>query len=195
MKKSIFILLFLFSTSMMFGQTHSEDVEAFQNKMNQDFLNPEESPLSPKQIKKFNGHDFFPIDENYKIVAKFDKAEDAVPFSMKTTTDRLPLYKIYGTATFEIEGKTYTLNIYQSEKITPGYENHLFFPFTDLTNGEETYTGGRYIDLTIPEGNSIIIDFNKAYNPYCAYSGNYSCPIPPKENDLNTEIKAGIKYF
>ena len=77
--------------------------------------------------------------------------------------------------------------------ITPGYENSLFVPFTDLTNGKETYGGGRYMDVEIPEGDSIVLDFNKAYNPYCAYSTNYSCPIPPKENDLPISINAGLK--
>ena len=71
--------------------------------------------------------------------------------------------------------------------------DHLFLPFTDNTNGVETYGGGRYIDLKIPAGNTINIDFNKAYNPYCAYSDKYSCPIPPPENHLDIEIKAGIK--
>ena len=69
----------------------------------------------------------------------------------------------------------------------------MFLPFTDLTNGEETYEGGRYIELEIPDKNYIVIDFNKAYNPYCAYNYIYSCPIPPEENDLKIEIKAGVK--
>ena len=77
----------------------------------------------------------------------------------------------------------------QSEK----YKNYLFLPYTDLTNGFESYGGGRYIDLTIPDCNEIIIDFNKSYAPSCAYNHSYSCPVPPKENHLNVRIEAGVK--
>ena len=87
------------------------------------------------------------------------------------------------------------LNIYQNHRLRKmeKYRNHLFLPFTDLTNGEETYGGGRYIDLSIPDSDTIIIDFNKAYNPYCAYSSTRSCPIPPRENDLDLKVEAGVR--
>ena len=84
-------------------------------------------------------------------------------------------------------------NIDLSKK--PGYANYLFVPITDLTNGEETYGGGRYIDLRGPLGKVVELDFNKAYNPYCAYGGKYSCPIPPIENHLGLRIEAGVKAF
>ena len=114
---------------------------------------------------------------------------------MKTTTNRLPKYEVYGIASFELNGNGYQLNIYQSHRLreTDEYKNYLFLPFNDLTNGDETYGGGRFIDLEIPDNDSIIIDFNKAYNPYCAYNPKYSCPIPPEENDLDVHISAGIK--
>jgi len=116
---------------------------------------------------------------------------------MKTTTDRLPVYKLYATANFKLNGENFSLEIYQNEKLllTPDYEDYLFLPFTDLTNGESSYGGGRYIDLLLPEGKSIIIDFNQSYNPYCAYNEKYSCPIPPKYNHLNVEVFAGVKKF
>ncbi|RYD73146.1 MAG: DUF1684 domain-containing protein [Sphingobacteriales bacterium] len=96
-----------------------------------------------------------------------------------------------------IDGKSFKLNIYQSQdlKKIEKYKNSLFLPFTDLTSGVESYGGGRYVDLEIPEGELIPIDFNTAYNPYCAYNHKYSCPIPPQENDLAIEIKAGVKKF
>ena len=75
------------------------------------------------------------------------------------------------------------------------YRDYLFLPFTDKTNGSETYTGGRYIDLSIPEGDTLEINFNKAYNPYCAYNPKYSCPIVPGVNALDTEVRAGVKAF
>lgn len=114
---------------------------------------------------------------------------------MKTTTDRRPIYDVYGSATFLIDGNEYSLNIYQSHQLkdTEEFKNYLFVPFKDLSNGGESYGGGRFIDLSIPEGNTIIIDFNQSYNPYCAYSTRYSCPIPPKENFLNIKVLAGVK--
>ena len=71
----------------------------------------------------------------------------------------------------------------------------MFLPFSDLTSGNETYGGGRYIDLEIPKGKTITIDFNQAYNPYCAYNPKYSCPIVPAENELLTNVNAGVKKF
>ena len=76
-----------------------------------------------------------------------------------------------------------------------GYKDYLFLPFSDLTCGKDSYIGGRYIDMRIPKSNTVLIDFNKAYNPYCAYSYKYSCPIVPLDNDLDIEILAGVKKF
>lgn len=148
-------------------------------------------------FKKFVELDFFPIDEEHYIVGRFLKNENPTPFKMKTSTDRKPTYSKYGTVEFELHGKTYRLGIYQSYDLqkTEEHKDYLFLPFTDLTNGFETYGGGRYLDLSIPSGNTIVIDFNKAYNPTCAYSHGYSCPVPPKENRLNVRIEAGMKML
>ena len=116
---------------------------------------------------------------------------------MKTTTARLPHYRIYGIAEFTLDGKTFKMPVYQSQDLmkNPEYADHLFFPFTDLTNGHQTYGGGRFIDLHIPkDGKNLIIDFNQAYNPYCAYSHNYSCPLVPEENQMDIEVPAGVMY-
>ncbi|MDO3384294.1 DUF1684 domain-containing protein, partial [Gilvimarinus sp. SDUM040013] len=104
-----------------------------------------------------------------------------------------------GVASFTLKGKKFKLNIYQNQSLitSPEYKNHLFLPFNDLTNNTTSYEGGRYIDLEIPPAKSkiIIIDFNKAYNPYCAYNHKYSCPIPPADNFLDIEINAGVKKY
>ncbi|MDH5397796.1 MAG: DUF1684 domain-containing protein [Cyclobacteriaceae bacterium] len=177
------------------GQSHKKEIIKFQRELNKEFNDPKESPLPEEDLKKFSGHPFYPIDEKFRIEAKFTRIENPVSFQMQTTTDRLPVYDIYGQATFQLEGKTYILNIYQSHRLREKkeYKDYLFLPFTDLTNGEETYGGGRYIDLAIPPDNIIVVDFNKAYNPYCAYNYKYSCPIPPKENNIDTAITAGVK--
>lgn len=174
---------------------HEQEIKKFQDELNQEFLNPDESPLSKKERKNFKGHDYYSINESYQVLAKFIKNESPTLFQMKTTTGKLPNYDKYGIAKFDLNGKEYTLTIYQSHRLrtTSEYKNYLFLPFTDLTNGEETYGGGRYIDLSIPEDATIIIDFNKAYSPSCAYNYSYSCPIPPAENDLTIKIEAGVK--
>ena len=96
-----------------------------------------------------------------------------------------------------MENKKIVLNIYQNIEYSKidEFKNDLFLPFTDFTSGDGSYGGGRYIDLKIPENDLIVIDFNKSYNPYCAYSQRFSCPIPPEENDVSLRIEAGIKNF
>ncbi|NAY93431.1 DUF1684 domain-containing protein [Muricauda sp. JGD-17] len=191
----VLLIGILLQMNTIIGQSYKDSVLEFQSHLNAEYQDSEKSPLEKSDVKKFKGHDFFPIDENFKVKAEFKRVDKAVPFLMKTTTDRLPTYEIYGVATFELNNQKLKLNIYQSHSLrdTEEYKDYLFLPFTDLTNGDETYVGGRFIDLEIPKEDFIIIDFNKAYNPYCAYSPKYSCPIPPKENDLPIHIYAGIK--
>jgi len=148
--------------------------------------------------KKFMS--FFPVNENYRIAARFEKVEKGSWFSMETSGIMKQVYRVYGTIHFTIHDTAVKLNIYQSQRLmaVDEYKEHLFLPFTDLTSGEETYEAGRYIDLTFNDvtGNEVVIDFNKAYNPYCTYvSGKYNCPIPPKENNLNVAILAGEKNY
>ena len=193
--KKVLTLLIILQLSILNAQSYEDSILGFQKYLNEEYKNPDKSPLEKRELKRFKGHDFFPINEKFKIEATFNKIIDPTPFLMKTTTSRLPMYEVYGVANFELNGKEYQLNIYQNHKLREidEYKNHLFLPFTDLTNGDITYGGGRFIDLEIPIGDSVVIDFNKAYNPYCAYNSKYSCPIPPKENDLNVHITAGIK--
>lgn len=143
---------------------------------------------------------FYPITEKYKVTALFEKKPDSKWFSMETSGIIKKTFRVYGVVHFTINDTAVSLNIYQSQNLmnTDEYKDHLFLPFTDLTSGEETYAAGRYIDMSTSDiiYNKVIIDFNKAYNPYCAYiSGKYNCPIPPKENQLPVMIAAGEKVF
>jgi len=173
------------------------DILLFQEELNAEFKNPESSPLADRFRINFESLDFFEPDTNYIVEAELVRTPEALPFSMPTTTGRESTEVVYGIAKFTLKGKDHKLEIYQSpELITQAeYEDYLFLPFTDNTNGEETYGGGRYLDLRIPKGNKIILNFNKAYNPYCAYNKKFSCPIVPKVNNLDTEIKVGVKAF
>jgi hypothetical protein len=173
-----------------------EEILEFQKEMNLQFIDPEDTPLEKSDWKDFTELDFFPIDLEFAFEAEFVRTPNEPPFMMKRTKDEVK-YQKYGEVYFNYKRKEYKLNVYQNLKHFESgeYLDHLFLPFTDLTNDETTYGGGRYIDLTIPEGKTIILDFNQAYNPYCAYNKKYSCPIPPRENDLNIAVKAGVKAF
>jgi hypothetical protein len=169
----------------------------FQIQMNSDFKDATKSPLKDKDRKHFKGLDFFKFDSTYVVTALLKRTPDEQSFKMKTTTERLPEYVKYGIVEFELKGKIHHLNIYQNlELLTKeGYDDYLFLPFLDDTNGEESYGGGRYVECRIPLGEQLIIDFNTAYNPYCAYNEKYSCPIVPRENYLELKVEAGVKAF
>ncbi|MEN3324882.1 DUF1684 domain-containing protein [Mariniflexile soesokkakense] len=169
----------------------------FQRELNAEYKDATTSPLKDKDRKHFEGLDFFKFDTSYVVTAILKRTPNTAYFNMKTTTDRVSKERVYGVLTFKLKGKSYQLNIYQGKDLMEreGYEDYLFLPFLDETNGLESYGGGRYIDARIPKGDTMEIDFNKAYNPYCAYNDKYSCPIVPRENYLKTRIEAGVKAF
>ncbi len=190
----------LFSCTTGFSQTAAEqqsDIRKWQEQQNAEFSNTDTSPLEGKALKKFKTLPFYDIDLKYRVVATLTLQPDSEFKPAKTTTARFANHRVYGILDFEIDGQKFSIPVYQSKDLlnNPVYKDYLFFPFTDLTNNEGTYGGGRYIDLRIPaEGLELVIDFNKAYNPSCAYSPKYSCPIVPSENHLNIAVKAGVKY-
>ena len=197
--KNLLLVFLLFVSGFAVAQPRFDVVSAenFQQDLTMQYADPTKSPLTTEDLKNFHGLQFFPVSADYYINAKFIRTDDEKAFEMKTSTDRRPLYRKYGELHFTIAGKACKLNLYQNiENLKiEKYRNSLFLPFSDLTSGNETYIGGRYIDMTIPEGDTVAIDFNRAYNPYCAYNPKYSCPAVPLENDLPVAIKAGVKTF
>lgn len=175
-----------------------QDIIAFQNALNTTFKDPETSPLPDRYRKNFEGLAFFASDTLYRVKATLERTPNTVPTTWSTTTDRTLQQVLYGIAYFTLNGKEHQLEMYQ-DVATPSEERHeenlLFLPFLDDTNGTETYGGGRYMDLPIPQGDTLVIDFNKAYAPYCAYNAKYSCPLVPRQNYLHTKVKAGVKAF
>ena len=171
-----------------------QQIQHFQAELNEEYASPETSPLPKERIGTFKGLPFYPIDSTYRVEATFVRTAGMLPFYMPTTTGERRVYEKYGEVHFNLAGKPLVLNVYQSHALREKaeYKDYLFLPFTDKTNGSETYGGGRFLDLRIPEGNTFILDFNKAYNPYCAYNNGYSCPIPPKENKLKV-FPSGIR--
>jgi uncharacterized protein (DUF1684 family) len=196
--KNISIIILLFLCTGLFAQKNNDSIllqgKEFQDKMNEDYSDKEHSPLTPEDLAKFETLPFFEIDSTYYVIARFEKAKKSKSIKFKTSTDRRPKYEIYGTVYFTIKGAAYSLHLYQSHRLREmeEFKTHLFLPFTDLSTGAESYGGGRYLDLEIPEGETIIIDFNHAYNPYCAYSGRYSCPVVPDKNFIDVKVLAGV---
>lgn len=190
--------LFMVSIPMQTNSNYIKEIKNWQTNLNAEFANPKESPLTDEDRANFTGLDFYPIDSSYRVKAKFKLDLQKRKFGMKTTTSRLPVYVKYGIASFKLHNQQFNINVYQNVELSKReeYKDYLFILFTDKTSGVTSYAGGRYIDTRIPKkGEDFIIDFNKAYNPYCAYNHKYSCPIPPEEDYFDIEIKAGVKKW
>lgn len=195
MKNILFTFYFIVSCSISNAQNYSDSLKKLRKEHLTELLDTSSAILQKDEIKVFTGLDYFDIDESFKVSAIFtlDKGKK---FKMATSTDRAPIYRRYGYVDFTINNQKQRLTVYQNIALikTKGFEDYLFIPFRDSTSAKSTYGGGRYLDIQIPTTNTVILDFNLAYNPYCAYSHRYSCPIPPIENTLFIEIEAGEKY-
>ena len=184
-----------------FGQSEDQIVGGIEQKRQEtykEFRNKKSTPLDKPDLKKFKGLKYYPIDLSFRVEGTLVRNPNPQLFQMKTTTSRLPTYFKYADVTFMLQGETYTLEVYRSPEIAarPGYADYYLVPFTDSTNGEVTYEVGRYLDVRLTESDeTIVLDFNLAYNPYCSYSNRYSCPIPPKVNYLPIAVTAGEKKF
>ncbi len=196
----------LFCTSVMFLVTLSflaqikmdsikTRIQTEQQNLVQFYLDSTTTPLSLEERKTFSGIHHFPIDLKYRVNAILKKYDQSDTVIFPTSSGKNKRYIKYALATFKLNGKSHSLTLYRMADLKRAdLANHVFLPFTDLTSNEETYGGGRYLDLEITDANTMLIDFNLCYQPYCAYSHNgWSCPIPPKENFVNAKILAGVK--
>jgi uncharacterized protein len=188
-------LLLLLFAGLANGQDAASDVERFREIRDKSFRDPVLTPLLRQDFLNFKGLEYFDVDAKFELKAKFEKTTDDQLFVMPTTGGTTRKYFKYGILTFELESQKSSLNVYRSE--ASAIKNGLLFvPFRDLTNGAETYGAGRYLDIEPPAGAEAKLDFNFAYNMSCAYGREeFSCTIPPKENFLQIEIKAGEKIF
>ncbi len=184
-------------TTRLDSTAHQQSVLQFQQALDEEFRSPQESPLTAAERRAFAGLPFYPTHYAYYVAATLVRDSTAQPFAMETSTARRPLYRKYGELRFVLGGQPQRLTVYQNLELLkrPGFEDYLFVPFTDLTNGHETYGGGRYLDLRVPPAGTtgLLLDFNRAYNPSCAYNHGYSCPVPPAENRLAVAIPAGVR--
>ena len=192
----IFILLSIFLTFNITAQSYPESITKHRQNYKDAFLKEANSPVKSEDMQYF---DFYEPDSTFLVKCNFTKTNSQSTFKIPTVDGKQKEYFKYGILNFKIKGKTLQLNVYQSLSLMkiPTYKNYLFVPFKDLTSGIQTYGGGRYLDFetTDIKGDVVILDFNKAYNPYCAFSSGFSCPIPPKENYLKARIEVGEKNF
>jgi uncharacterized protein (DUF1684 family) len=195
-KVAVYLILTLFSFTL-----HGQNDDGYQKykdfwaETDSDFKDPEKSPLPKDQITEFDSVHRFDFNPDYRVIAEWLPVEKSKPFYFETTGKIKQKYRKVGIARFTLNGKPLELSVYKNLELSnmEGFKDYLFVPFTDDSNGIETYGGGRYISMHAEPADSIIIDFNQSYNPYCAYNDRYSCPIPPRENFLDVAIPAGAK--
>jgi uncharacterized protein len=203
MHKLFFIVLLtslsvqtLFSQGFIYAKNekdHFEKVTEWRKQKDIDYRDKEKTMLTEDLMKNFNGLKYYDIDYAYRINGSLKRFNDGRTFKINTTGGQVYEYLIFGQVTFELKGQTMTLDIYQGKRAAESgrKKGALFIPFRDLTSGNDTYGGGRYLVLDVPDNDVLVLDFNMAYNPYCVYNPDHSCPIPPKENNLKVKIEAG----
>ena len=159
-----------------------------------DFMeNDPDSPFHKKGEIEYTGLNFFDIDPTFNVKARIEKLQSPVPFDIQMTNGETARYFKYAIAHFTIDNKSQKLFLLKSESFFD--EPWLFLPFYDETSADETYGGGRFLNVEYHDEKEIYIDFNLAYNPYCAYTDSYRCPIPPAENKVSAKIPAGERNY
>jgi uncharacterized protein (DUF1684 family) len=195
---SVMLLIWLLPIGLAAQTGYVQEIQEHREAYRQKFLQLENGPLRPEGVARLQ---FFEPDSSYRVTARFLQTPNQEPFDMPTYSGITRPYVKYGELHFELQGQACTLAVYQNLQLrqNPLYRDYLFLPFKDHSNGEESYGGGRYLDLRLgeidEETQTYLLDFNRCYNPYCAYSDGYSCPIPPSENHLPLPVLAGERAF
>jgi len=194
--KLVYTILLCTVPALLRAQSYADSMSAYRDNYIKELLAEPRHPINTTQVKDIS---FFPPDRSYAVWATFKRTAGATPFMIPTHSGKQKPFKEYGILTFTLGGAQHTLHAYQQVDMmnVNAEKDYLFIPFNDMTNYESTYGGGRYIDILLKEvsGDRVLLDFNKCYNPYCAYADGFSCPIPPSENRLPVEVRAGEKAF
>jgi uncharacterized protein len=176
---------------------HLKSVQLQRQEKDYWFRSDPDSPL-PQAIRgAFRGLEYFPPDSKFRVRTKLVRLPKPEPLTLATSKGVPRPMVRYGYFEFEIDGVKLRLYAYKSAP-QPGHHHEdtsLFVPFRDATSGKETYGAARYLDIEEQAGDEHVLDFNLAYNPYCAYSDDYVCPFPPRENWLTVPVRAGEKSF
>jgi uncharacterized protein len=153
------------------------------------------SPIHPQERANFKGLSYYPIDPGLKFSVQLHRFPVPAQVRMATNTGEIRSGLRYGFFDFQAGGQDCRLQVYRLEDAPGSGGANLFIPFRDSTSGQETYAAGRYIDLKENTSGTYDLDFNRAYNPSCAYNSDFSCPVPPAENTLKVPIRAGEKSY
>ncbi|MCL4530677.1 MAG: DUF1684 domain-containing protein [Chloroflexi bacterium] len=164
------------------------ELEEFRAEKDDFFGHDVQSPLTPQQRRDFRGLNYFPENPSLRLELKAEPFLQKERIEMQTSTGDVQIYFRHSRIQFPVEGQEAELTIYESP-------NGFFLPFVDSLAGKETYPAGRYLEPEELPGNRFLVDFNMAYNPYCAYNDHWSCPLTPFENRLKVPIRAGEKIF
>lgn len=164
------------------------DLDRFRKNKDEFFTNYPESPLTREQKKGFKGLQYFPENPALALEVMVEEFPEKKTITMQTSTGDVQDYVRFGRFSFTVDGQAAQLTVY-------GTGHEFFLPFADSLVGTETYPAGRYLEPQALGGGRFLVDFNYAYNPYCAYNERWSCPIPPAENRLKVAIRAGEKIF
>lgn len=164
------------------------ELDSFRAEKDAFFGGHPQSPLTPEQREDFKGLMYFPENDSLRLEVMVEEIPEKPRFEMQTSTGDVQIYERFGTFKFPVDGQDAELTIYRGQ-------HGFFLPFVDSLAGKETYPAGRYLEPEPLPGGRFIIDFNYAYNPYCAYNEMWSCPITPAENRLKVAIRAGEKLF
>jgi len=164
------------------------ELKRFREEKNEFFLHEHHSPLDDKQKANFSGLKYFPENPDLRMRVEIEHFPEGDQIQIQTNTGDVQTYNRFGRFHLEVDGEVAELTVFQNE-------HGFFMPFADSLAGQETYGAGRYLEPELLSDGRLLIDFNLAYNPYCAYNANWSCPITPAENRLKVAIRAGEKVF
>ncbi len=196
MKLWFSLVFFLAVVQLAHSQTYADSLATHRQKYIADLKAEPRLNLKQSQVSKIN---FYPANKSYAVWASVTPTPGSKPFMIPTKSGKQKPFIEHSTLAFTLDGNEYVLHAYQGMDLIKDttYRDYLFVPFKDRTNYDATYGGGRYIDLSVKDilSGKILLDFNKCYNPYCAFADGFNCPIPPDENSLPIEIKAGEKTF
>jgi uncharacterized protein (DUF1684 family) len=177
------------------SETYVANIQKMRKEKDYDMRTASDSPFANDTVHTFQGLQYFPIDAAYRVQARLTPIEQRKTITLPTSDGKEKNYLEYAYAEFEMQGQQNKLLILEIMDMGP-YRGTLFLAFADQTSALETYGAGRYLDVKkLPGSTSITLDFNEAYNPYCSYNDDFSCPFPPKENLLNIRIEAGEKTY
>ncbi len=196
MNQSLFLFVFVLSLGISSCMPYTKEIKDHRKEYKAEFMVDPRSPLDSTELDQLT---FFQPNKRAKVEAVFVKTPNAEPFELPTYSGITKTYRKWGIATFRWAQDSVSLSLYESMRLrgNPVYEDYLFLPFRDETNSVTTYGGGRYLNMSKAdtEDGKVTIDFNLCYNPWCAYSDGYNCPIPPPENTLPFSVEAGERSY